>query len=58
MPGVFKGGDLCVGILAFGGFKQQVVIAFAVERGVQINQVHGGIWNVLSENIKVVAKVK
>jgi len=58
MPRIFKGGDLRFGRLTLGCLEQQVVIALAVERRVETDQIDALVGNVLAENIEVVAEVQ
>jgi len=57
MPGIFEGGYLGIGIVAFGGPEQQVLALFAIELQVKVNQVNTFVLDVFPQNIKVVAKV-
>lgn len=58
MPGVFKRRNLCVTGLAFGRFEEQVVVPLAVEGRVEVDQVNGFVWEVVTEDVEVVAEVE
>ena len=60
MPGVLERGDLRVRLMTFRRLEQQVVIAFGIERRIEVDQVNRRVADVRAhaERVEVVAKVE
>ena len=58
MPRVLKRGDLRLGLGAGFVFEQDLIIAVAIERRVQIDEVDGLVLDVIPQDVQIVAVVK
>lgn len=58
VPGIFKGGDLGIRLVPFGGFEEEVVIALGVEGGIKVDEVYGFIFDVVTEDVEVITEVE
>jgi len=58
MPRIFKGGNLRPTLDLLGRFKEEIVVAFGVERQIEVNEIDGLVFDVLAENVEVVDVVE
>ena len=57
-PSVLEGADLGGGAVAVLLFEEDVVVLVAVEGGVEVDEVHGGVFDVAAEDVEVVAVIE
>ncbi len=58
LPGVFEGGDLGGGAGAVFFGEEDVVVLAGVEGRVEVDEVYGGVGDVVAEDLEVVAVVE
>lgn len=58
VPRIFKGGYLCFALLSLGRPEQQVVIAFRVERRVEVDKIDRFVRDAVAQNVEIVAVVE
>ncbi len=58
VPRVLERLDLRFALLPLRRFEQQVVVAFGIERRIEIDQVHRLVGNALPQHVKVVAEIE
>ena len=58
VPGVLEGGDLGSGLLAAFFLEEDVVVGVGVEGRVEVDEVNGGVGDVVAEDVEVVAEIE
>ena len=60
MPGILERRDLRVRFMASGSLVYDVVIAFGIERRIEIDQIDGVVWEVIPipQDFEIVTVVK